>query len=558
MMARNRIAGLSMRWLLVLFVAVLLGLGRPAVAQGPGADDKTADKPDWASLLGFDRPAAQARYDDERTAEGWVWARVKQDRIADLNLRCDASGKTRPDPRDDPGWDDPCRKIPAGFITDVLTAPRWRDRIGRHGFRLQGARIEGDIDLANADIRPEVWIEASRIEGNLDLTGGHLAGSLSLRGTRVRGDLAAERLRTDGGLHLGDRAGFKGNVFLAGARVGGQLTMSGSRFEQTVDAQGATIEKSVLATDARFAQPVDLTFTHIVGSLKLTGAVATRIDLTNAVIGEVLTLGDSGAQLQWQCAGLAHADTNWPLGDQDGRSTNCARDSDKPIPAMILRNAHIGALQDNAEAWPPELDLEGFKYDRIGGIGGTGAADMRRRSPEQWRDWLDRDPTFSSQPYTQLAGVLLAAGYRDTAESVLYYEQERERRAALARGDWRGGAWLTLLWAVAGYGIGTYTFRVLYWVGGLTVLGTLMLLTAPKARRHGLLWCFGASLQRLLPIIEFNKGFKDFFDNPPPATNGEKRNLNGFQVFFFSVLALTGWVLGFVLLAAMTNLAPRG
>ena len=224
---------------------------------------------------------------------------------------------------------------------------------------------------------------------------------------------------------------------------------------------------------------------------------------------------------------------------------------------MVLRNTHAGTLQDNVAAWPVELDLEGFTYDRIGGFGGTGEADMRKRSPQQWADWLDRDPVFSTQPYTQLAGVLLASGHRDTAETIRYYGRERERREALARGDWRGGVWLTFLWAVAGYGIGTYTFRVLYWVGGLTLLGTVMLLFSRNARRRGLLWCCGACLQHLLPVVEFNKEFKVFFDNPP-AEEGQKRNLNGVQVAFFSALALAGWVLGIVLLAAMSNLAPKG
>lgn len=710
-----------MRWLLVLLVAMSLGFGRPAAAQAPATDEKPTEKPDWAALLGFDRPAAQARYDNESTPEGWVWARIRQDKVADLNLRCDAGGKTHLDSHDDAGWDDACRKIPAGFVADVLTVPRWRDRIGRHGFRLLGARIDGDVDLANADIRPDLLIDASRIEGTLNLTGAHLAGVLSLRGTQVHGDFAGDRMRADSGLFLGDRATITGNVILRsakvgvqvamdgatvegtvdadslslegslflrngamvkgnvklpgakvgadvdmtdasfvgginadglsvggnlylrchatfkggvslvsakvvadvdmggypikqkmclprpnvrtdadlispsfagtvnadglsvggnlllrggatfkesmilfGAKVGGQVSMRDSTFERNFVAEAITVGASILVDDARFDEKLDLSFAHIGGGLNLTGAVASSIDLTDAAIASDLTLGNSESHLQWRCPGSPAADaggntapsgTGWPLGDQGWRSASCGKDD---VPAMILRNARIGALQDSAGAWPPALDLEGFKYDRLGGIGGFEEADMRRRSPAQWQDWLDRDATFSTQPYTQLAGVLLAAGHRDTAEAIQYFGRERERREALARGDLRGGAWLTFLWAVAGYGIGTYTFRVLYWVVGLTVLGTLVLLTAPKARRHGLLWCFGASLQRLLPVVEFNKRFKDFFDNPPPSNDEEVSNLNGVQAAFFSILALAGWVLGFVLLAAMTNLTPKG
>jgi hypothetical protein len=63
---------------------------------------------------------------------------------------------------------------------------------------------------------------------------------------------------------------------------------------------------------------------------------------------------------------------------------------------------------------------------------------------------------------------------------------------------------------------------------------------SPNARSRGVLWRLGASLHRLLPIVELNKEFKDFFENPPPAQGGCPRNLNRFQVAFFSGLALAG------------------
>ena len=334
-----------------------------------------------------------------------------------------------------------------------------------------------------------------------------------------------------------------------------------------VSAEAATVGASMLASGARFARPVNLSFIHIGGGLNLTGAVAGSIDLANAVIANDLTLGDRDSRLQWQSpapplgapgSGKAPAGPGWWPVAPDRHAARCDADRGQDQPAFVLRNARIGALQDTAQAWPATIDLEGFKYDRLGGVGGSGEADMRHRPADQWRDWLERDRVFSTQPYAQLARVLLAAGHRDTADSIEYAGRERERCVALARGDWRGGTWLTFLWAVAGYGIGTYTFRVLYWVGGLAILGALVLLTARKARRRGLLWCLGASLQRLLPVVAFNKGCKDFFDNPPPGAEGDTRNLNGLQAAFFSVFALAGWVLGFVLLAAMATLTPKG
>ena len=102
------------------------------------------------------------------------------------------------------------------------------------------------------------------------------------------------------------------------------------------------------------------------------------------------------------------------------------------------------------------------------------------------------------------------------------------------------------------------TIFVLGWVVGLTVLGAWVLRYSPYAYRRGLLWRLGASLHRLLPVVELNKEFKDFFDNPPPAHRYEPPNLNRFQVAFFSGLAIAGWVLSFFLLAAIGGLTQKG
>ena len=56
---------------------------------------------------------------------------------------------------------------------------------------------------------------------------------------------------------------------------------------------------------------------------------------------------------------------------------------------------------------------------------------MRTRLPEQWRDWLARDPTLTTQPYVQLASVLLATGHRDGAERIQYAGRQPERNEAL-------------------------------------------------------------------------------------------------------------------------------
>jgi hypothetical protein len=72
--------------------------------------------------------------------------------------------------------------------------------------------------------------------------------------------------------------------------------------------------------------------------------------------------------------------------------------------------------------------------------------------------------------------------------------------------------WCGALQYVAGFGIGTYTFRVLNWVIVIMVFGALYL--------------------------------KD----------PERKRLTGWQGFIFSVIGIVGWVLGLILLAAVSGL----
>ena len=103
----------------------------------------------------------------------------------------------------------------------------------------------------------------------------------------------------------------------------------------------------------------------------------------------------------------------------------------------------------------------------------------------------------------------------------------------------------------AGYGI--YLWYVLPRVASFTVVGTVILWFSANARRHGPIWLIGASLHRLLPIIELSKEFAK-----PPTNENWPPNRNRFQAAFFALHAIFGWVLGLVLLAALAGLTKEG
>jgi hypothetical protein len=181
---------------------------------------------------------------------------------------------------------------------------------------------------------------------------------------------------------------------------------------------------------------------------------------------------------------------------------------------LNLRNAHAGNLADTTDgAWPTlgRLHLDGFSFNHLGRFSGETGPEMRNRGIEWWDNWARLDPSYSPGPYAQLAAALTNAGF----------------------------------------GIGSYTFRVLYWIIGISLLGAIYLRTRVKGVRdghHRFFWCLGASLARLLPVMEINKEFTAFFDDP------KRERLTGWQSFIFSAMGIVGFLLGAILIAAVSGL----
>jgi hypothetical protein len=91
-------------------------------------------------------------------------------------------------------------------------------------------------------------------------------------------------------------------------------------------------------------------------------------------------------------------------------------------------------------------------------------------------------------------------------------------------------------------------------VAGVSLAGALYLWTCSNGVQtgaHGFVWCWGASLARLLPVIEINKEFTDFFNDPL------RNRLTDFQTFVFSFIGVLGWFLAAVLVAAVSGITKK-
>jgi hypothetical protein len=440
---------------------------------------------------------------------------------------------------------------------------------------LRESHVEGQMDMEGADVADEQKFDAERLHvgtglflhqakfgGTVVLRDAHIEGQMDMKGATVADELSGERLHVGTGGLLVRNVAFGGPVDLRRALIDGQMAMEDVSVanQRMFYAERLHVGGDFIAHRVKFGGPVNLLLLVVDGGLDLRDSHVQQLDLRGAVVRDDLTLGgrfDNGSE------GWLH----WDYGDATGFN-------------LDLRNARVGNLQDDERAWPPRNLLEGFTYTHLGGIGGDQRQDMRNRPIAWWRDWLSRDPVYSAQPYTQLASVLTAAGNRDHAAYIRFFGRDRER-SELLRGcvwlqklslvekpddgrlcQWRPAVGLGALQTFVGYGTGDYAFRAVGWALVLALIGTVILCftpgvrgvrPSPAARRRGprqksTLWCFGASLHHVLPLVTISQEFSEFFNDP------KRERLYAWQHVAFGVLALCGWALGLFVVAAFSGL----
>jgi cytoskeletal protein CcmA (bactofilin family) len=383
---------------------------------------------------------------------------------------------------------------------------------------MAGSTFEGVVNMSSLEVASHLFMhDKAAFKGDVILRGAKVGGQLEMEGSSFEGVVNMDSLEVAGSLFMRDKAAFKGDVTLISAKVGGQLAMAGSAFEGVVDMDKLKVGGHLFMDGAIFAQSVYLLSGELSGDLDLSGAELTELDLSTSRIAGELRLGSAD-----------HEMARWA---GNGR--------------LVLRNAHASVLQDrlsdNRDAWPRELQLDGFTYGRLGGFRGGGMeADMVERPVEWYITWLERDPTYTPQPHRQLAEVFRAAGHPGKASAILYAGRERERTES-AGIRWWG---LSLLKWTIGYGLGYRYFQALFWVAGLVVVGAMVLRFSGEGMRNKMPYGIAFSLDHLLPIVKLRSYHYDV-------------ELEGWARYYFYAHKLMGYVLASFLLAGLSGLTQQ-
>jgi hypothetical protein len=390
-----------------------------------------------------------------------------------------------------------------------------------------GAFLKNGMSGNRLHIGRSFSLEDSRFEGPIEMSYSTIGGALSFRDAQLR-EFVLEDSNISGGLYF-DRVRQDNSRFsLLTSRVGGALNLNGSTIDGDFALERIAIGGHLLLKDATFSQSPSVIFSKIDGSIVLSGANLPGFDLTNTHATELFLRTTGGAPPTW---------------------------ADNAI--FVLRNARTGNVEDlsddlsSIDAWPGHkghrgaLDLQGFTYEQLS----VSASKAPTPNGSDWyQDWLQRDPATTRQPYQQLASFLRSVGDTDRADDVLYALRERERERNWTRGEYLDWAGLSLLKFTIGYGLGNGYFGAFAWAGAFTAIGMIVLWFSPDVRARGSLWCALASFDHLLPIVELNKEFGDYVHDP------QRQRLNDFQIAYFSVHALVGYVLASFIVAGLAGL----
>ena len=434
---------------------------------------------------------------------------------------------------------------------------------------LAGAKIEGVLDTMSSKFTGKLNMVGLRVGQHLlmamqaefaevDLSAAKIGGVVSMIGSKFTGKLNMNSLQAGQHLLMRDGAEFA-EVGLTGAKIEGYLDIASSKFADKLNMNSLEIGRNLfMGGGAEFAE-VDLTGAKIEGQVDMTSSKFTgKLNMDSLRVGQHLFMREK-AEFAWlgkeypiclvggEIGGdMDISDSQFPSLDLTGTKIHgelrLGSGIQKPVrwhqeATLILRNTDVGALQDTEDAWPGKITLDGFSYSRLGSLAGD-FSEIVKRKPDWFTKWLAKSE-YSPQPYEQLGEVLRKAGYKETANQVLYAGKQREKKGS----GWRRCLWMFLQDVFIGYG-----FKLecsLYWVIILTAVGMVFLTLSDQGPTpHSALSRFFYTLDRLLPFIQLDKAYDDV-------------TLTGYTQIYFYLHKILGYFLGFFIIAGLSGLTKK-
>jgi hypothetical protein len=247
--------------------------------------------------------------DNQWTAqERFVWRHVCAGEVADFNEGSIYGGNL--DPERSAAW--PANRVltPA-FLQAILLEDKYRRLVTRHGVRIVGARFTEAIELANAELKHELWLDKSLIEKGGTLSRLRSTEPISFEGSNIGDWLDMTDIRVEAGLSMREsrfteislirarvgkflemRRSVIGRIEMSDLQVDGNLWMDEAKFDGLVGLD-AKVRGDVSLTGARAAGPVFMDRLQVGGSLLMDEAEFGGVRLVNARVGGYLDVSRS-------------------------------------------------------------------------------------------------------------------------------------------------------------------------------------------------------------------------------------------------------------------------
>ena len=343
--------------------------------------------------------------------------------------------------------------------------------------------------------------------GEVVLRSARISGTLELDGSKVSRTLNMDKLRVDSSLFLRNDAKFA-DVNLTSTRVGGQLNLVHAKVGGNLQCYSLVVDEDGLLYDAQFSGRIDCQFAKFRSLYLDNSTFGGDVDLSSAQLSGELALGEAVPQHSPQ----------WSPGK-----------------TLILRNARAETIPILTDAWPAQVDVNGFTYKALR----RDIAVDHHRTPEcpsdLFRCWFGKQQSFSPHAYEQLALAFQNQGHADDARAIRYNGRERERSES-------GGlryAWLTTLnWAI---GYGHHIELAMIWTLVLVILGVFVLGVSGEGPKNGMPVGLSYSFDMLLPIIKLRDAHY-------------KIDLMGWPRYYFYVHKIAGYVLASFLIVGISGL----
>jgi hypothetical protein len=396
-------------------------------------------------------------------------------------------------------------------------------------FLIEGSKFMNSLKLDSAAISNCCEIENSEFKDAM-LNYVKVGGVVSINCSRFSGKLSMNSLSAARSFFIKNKSEIN-NANLVGIKVGDQLLFDNSLFRDELLAASADVGENIIINLTKLEKGLNLSNSSINGSIFFYNSDLSDIDLGGSLIKGEIHLGSPLAKNKWKT----------------GSTLN-------------LRNVSAASFQDAGDGddvWGNNLNINGFSYSSIGGYHGQkdeSDSEIAERDEKWFIRWLERNYSFSPQPYHQIAGILNSMGYPEKANTILYTCKNREKKEALRKGNhWKWLGMSIIDWTI-GYGFGPRYFRSLIWVGALSFLGVLVMYTLPEAQlvststeMGSVLITFwgklGFSIDRLLPLVWLDERFRFTF--------------NGWQLYYFYFHQLVGFMLGTFVVAGLSGITKR-